>query len=352
MLGLCCNIYQLNARKVNVALCRTNVEHQRTIAACLVQSVYILELDRSENREGSQALANPWWEFFHFKLYSKLVDDVDSSIFGAIFELDLQSAEGSLSKREMPYYVVAFRGTITKGVAFARDVQLDIDVVRNGLHHSSRFEVAVQAVENLFAAVGHSTIWLSGHSLGAAMALLAGKNMAKKGIFLETFLFNPPYFSAPIERIQDKKVKHGIRFVGSVITAGLAFGMKVKQEMNGQQQNNNRAKDPFDSLSAWLPRLYVNPGDHICSEYIGYFEHRRNMEDIGAGVIEKFATKHSMTGLFMSAMGKETEEPLHLIPSAKVIANLSPSNDFKEAHGIKQWWKSDLDLKATDYRFE
>ncbi|KAL8099400.1 GDSL esterase/lipase At4g10955-like isoform X2 [Apium graveolens] len=294
----------------------TNVEHQRIIAACLVQSVYILELDRYENREGSQALANPWWEFFHFKLY------------------------------------IAFRGTITKGAAFARDVQLDIDVVRNGLHRSSRFEVAVQAVENLVAAVGHSTLWLSGHSLGAAMALLAGKNMAKKGIFLETFLFNPPYFSAPIERIQDKKVKHGIRFAGSVITAGLAFGMKVRQEINGQQQNNNQAKDPFDALSAWLPRLYVNPGDHICSEYIGYFEHRRNMEDIGAGVIEKFATKHSMTGLFMSAIGKETEEPLHLIPSAKVIANLSPSKDFKEAHGIKQWWKSNLDLKVTDYRFK
>lgn len=328
------------------------MEHQRTIAASLVQSVYILELDRHENREGSQAFANPWWEFFHFKLHSKLVDDVDLSIFGAIFELDLQSPECSLSISEMPYYVVAFRGTITQGVAFARDVLLDIDVVRNGLHRSSRFEIAVQAVQNLVAAVGHSTIWLSGHSLGAAMALLAGKNMAKKGIFLETFLFNPPYFSAPIEKIQDKKVKHGIRFAGSLITAGLAFTMKANQRINGHQQKGDQSEDPFSALSAWLPRLYVNPADHICSEYIGYFEHRRNMEDIGAGVIERFATQHSMTGLFMTAMGKETEEPLHLIPSAKLITNLGPSNDFKEAHGIRQWWKSDLHLQATDYKFK
>lgn len=324
----------------------TNVEHQRIIAASLVQSVYILELDRHEKREGLHALATPWWEFFHFKLYSKLVDDADSSIFGAIFELDLQSPQCSLSISEIPYYVVAFRGTITKGDAFARDLELDLNVIRNGLHQSSRFNIALQAVQNLVSAVGHTTIWLSGHSLGAAMALLAGKNMAKKGSFLETFLFNPPYFSAPIERIQDKKVKHGIRFAGSLITAGLAITMRAKQQIN------NLSEDPFLALSAWLPCLFVNPDDHICAEYIGYFEHRRNMEEIGAGAIERFATQHSMTGLFMTAMGKESEEPLHLIPSAKLIANLGPSKDFKEAHGISQWWKSDLHLQVTDYRFK
>lgn len=328
------------------------MEHQRIIAASLVQSVYILELDRHENREGEQALAPPWWEFFHFKLHSMLVDDVDLSIFGAIFELDLQSPECSLSTSEMPHYVIAFRGTLTTGAAFARDVLLDIDVVRNGLHQSSRFEIAVQAVQNLVAAFGHSNIWLAGHSLGAAMALLAGKNMAKKGVFIETFLFNPPYFSAPIERIQDKKVKHGIRFAGSLVTAGLAFTMKTNEKINGNEQNSNKSEDPFAALSAWLPRLYVNPADHICSEYMGYFEHRRNMEDMGAGLIEKFATKYSMTSLFMTAMGKEPEEPLHLIPSAKLIAHLSPSDDFREAHGIKQWWKSDLNLQVTDHSFK
>lgn len=333
-------------RLKHVFLCRKNVQHQRAIAASLVQSVYILERDRHEKREGPQALAPPWWEFFHFKLYHQLVDDADSSIFGAIFEINLQASQCSLSIIEMPRYVIAFRGTITKGDAFSRDLQLDLDIIRNGLHRSSRFEIAIQAVRNLVASAGNSTIWLTGHSLGSAMALLAGKNMAKTGILLETFLFNPPFFSAPIERIKDQKVKHGIRFASSLITAGLAFKMKA----NNQQKN--QSEDPFLALSSWLPGLYVNPADHICSEYIGYFEHRKKMDEIGAGNIERLATQHSITGLVMSAMGKESDEPLHLIPSAVVTVNLNPSADFKQAHGIHQWWRPDLNLQTTLYRFK
>ncbi|WOH07122.1 hypothetical protein DCAR_0626551 [Daucus carota subsp. sativus] len=320
-----------------------DVDHQRSVAASLVQGVYILERDRHEKREGSQALAPPWWEFFHFKLYRQLVDDPNSSIFGAIYELDLSKQDHSLSVNEMPHYVIAFRGTIRKGDAFSQDLQLDFQVIRNGLHQTSRFEIAIQAVRSLVATFGTSNIWVAGHSLGSSMALLAGKKMAKMGIFLEAFLFNPPFLSAPIERIKQKKVKHGIRFAGSMITAGLAFTVKAKQK--------NHSEDPFIALSAWLPSLFVNPADHICSEYVGYFEHRKKMEDIGAGGIERLATQHSIGDLFMRAIGKESEEPLHLIPSANLIVNLTPSESFKKAHGIHQWWRTDLNLQSRLYRF-
>ena len=36
----------------------------------------------------------------------------------------------------------------------------------------------------MVAAVGDSNVWLAGHSLGSAMAMLAGKSMAKTGTFL------------------------------------------------------------------------------------------------------------------------------------------------------------------------
>ncbi|KAH6801842.1 alpha/beta-Hydrolases superfamily protein [Perilla frutescens var. frutescens] len=294
----------------------TNPCHRRSVAASLVQSVYILERDRQEKREGSQALAPPWWKAFKFQLYRQLVDDADSCIFG----------------------------TITKGDALMRDLELDIHIVRNGLHQTSRFEIAIQAVRHVVATFGSNNIWLAGHSLGAAMALLAGKNMAKSGVFLDAFLFNSPFFSAPIERIKDKKVKHGLRFAGSVITAGLALAMK----------NNNqthRSGGTFLALSAWLPHLFVNPSDHICSEYVGYFEHRRQMEEMGAGAIEKLATQHSMGGLLLNALGKQTEEPPHLIPSAHVTVNRTPARDFKEAHGIHQWWRTDLHLETKSYNY-
>lgn len=312
--------------------------------------MYILERDRQEKREGSQALAPPWWEFFHFKLVRKLIDDVDFCIFGAIYEYKPPSShcnDSIVSIDGNPRYVIAFRGTITKPDSFTRDFELDIHIMRNGLHQTSRFEIGMQAVRNMVATVGASNVWLAGHSLGAAMAMLAGKTMAKMGNFLEAFLFNPPYLSAPIERIKDKKVKHGIRIAGSVITAGLALAARGKNP-------RSRSEDPFSALSAWTPSLCVNPADHLCSEYIGYFEHRKKMEEIGAGAIERLATQHSLGGLFMSVVGKgvEAAEPLHLLPSANLTVNLSPSNDFKQAHGIHQWWRPDLNLKCSLYKFK
>lgn len=325
------------------SICRESAHHRRSVAACLVQGVYILERDRQGKRQGPHALAPPWWEFFHFRLLRHLVDDADFSIFGAIYEFNPPVSHCNDSLDGSPRYVIAFRGTINKPDSLSRDLQLDLQLVRNGLHRTSRFEIAMQAVRNMVAAVGDSNVWLAGHSLGSAMVMLAGKTMAKTGIFLESFLFNPPFFSAPIERIKDKRVKNGIRIASSVITAGLTLAMKAKHQ-------RNTAEDPFAALSPWVPCLFVNPGDHIGSEYIGYFEHRKKMEQIGAGGIGRLATQNSVAGLLMNALGKESE-PLHLIPSASLIINLTPSQDFKQAHGIHQWWKPDLKLQSKLYKY-
>lgn len=341
-------MYQWNARKIisSAVLCRTNAHHRRSVAACLVQGVYVVERDRQQQRQGTQALAPPWWEFFQFKLLRHLKDDADFSIFGAIYEYKAPPSHSELSTVGIPRYVIAFRGTLTKPDSFSRDLELDFHLIRNGLHMTSRFEIAMQAVRNMVASVSNSNVWLAGHSLGSAMAMLAGKTMAKTGIFLEAFLFNPPFFSAPIERIKDKKVKHGLRIAGSVITAGLALAAK-------KNYNNSRSVDPFLALSEWVPCLFVNPADHICSEYIGYFEHRKKMEDIGAGAIERLATQHSLGGLFMNVMGKGSDsDPVHLIPSANLIVNLTPSRDLKEAHGIHQWWKPELNLKSQLHKYK
>ncbi|CAN1300102.1 GDSL esterase/lipase At4g10955 [Linum perenne] len=298
--------------------------HRRSVAASLVQGVYILERDRQLKRQPPISLAPTWWEFFHFKLLRQLVDDVDRCIFGAIFEYrpPPPSSHGHHSLDASPRYVIAFRGTLTKPDSFARDIELDLHIIRNGLHETSRFEIALRAVRNMVSAVGDSNVWLTGHSLGAAMAMLAGKTMAKTGTFVQAFLFNSPFFSAPIERIRDKRVQHGIRIANSVITAGLAFASK-----------KTNMEDPFVALSSWVPCIYANAGDPICSEYIGYFEHRKKMDEIGIGVV-----------------GRDSE-PLHLIPSAILAVNLSPCQDFTEAHGIHQWWRPDLLLQSKLYKY-
>ncbi|XVF50990.1 hypothetical protein PTKIN_Ptkin04bG0147500 [Pterospermum kingtungense] len=307
----------------------SNFHHRKSIAASLVQGVYVLERDRQQNRQAPLAYATPWWDFFNFQMIRVLVDDVDSSIFGAIYEFKSFPFNYNHSAQNAPNYVIAFRGTINKSNTRSRDLKLDLMCIRNRLRESSRFQIAMQAVQSIVAVAGSSSIWLAGHSLGSAISLLAGKNVTKMGYRVETYLFNPPFFSVPVEIIKSEKLKHGIRFTSSVVKAGLAA---VKGRHQRPQQD-----DPFTLLSGWIPYLFVNHADPICSGYIGYFEHRKKMEEIGAGKIERIATQNSM-GSLLSGSVKSDSEPLHLLPSAYLTINLCQSPDFKRAHGIHQWW--------------
>jgi hypothetical protein len=86
----------------------------------------------------------------------------------------------------------------------------------------------------------------------------------------------------------------------------------------------------FAALARWVPDVFVNPADPISSEYLGYFDHRRKMEEIGVGKVGRLATRHSV---------KDGCEPLHLFPSVVLTVNRGPSPDFKAAHGIHYWWR-------------
>ncbi|CAJ2650739.1 unnamed protein product [Trifolium pratense] len=295
--------------------------HRKSVAASLVKGVYVLERDLQKQRKGPDSLAFPWWTFFHFQLLDTLVDDVDNSIFGAIYEFKPPPSIGNNALYRSPHYVIAFRGTTIKPESFFRDMELDLKILRHGLHRTSRSKIATETVRNMVASVGGngSNIWLAGHSLGSCIALHSGKIMAKSGIFIESFLFNPPFASAPIERIKSNKTKHSLRIAGSVLTAGLAIAMNSVKKSSSY--------DSFAALSAWIPCLFVNLSDYICSEYVGYFEHRRTMEEIGACSIEKIATQNSVGSLMISAFGKESEA-VYLIPSAILTVNLTPSVTF------------------------
>lgn len=325
---------------------RSLPDHRRSVAASLVQAAYILEFDRQEKREEEEheALAPPWWEFFHYKLIRQLVDDVDSSIFGAIFEFNPPVSAQNPTTVNAPRFVVAFRGTIITKESVNRDFRLDFSIVQNALHKTSRCMIAVQSVQNLISEVRSLNIWLAGHSLGSAIATITGKNLAKSGIFLDAFLFNPPFFSAPIEMIRDAKIKSRIQMSGSLIRAGLSVVLKAEKLLPDRD-------DSFAVLSSWVPCLFVNPSDHICSGYIDYFQRRRNMEEIGAGNIQRLATQNSIRCLFLSAIGKESD-PYHLLPSANLTVNSSSAEEsLMEAHALHQWWKLDMHLQTARYEF-
>ncbi|CAL4961680.1 unnamed protein product [Urochloa decumbens] len=328
--------------------------HRRSVMASLVQGVYVLERDRQWNRQGPDARAPAWWRFFHFDLHQVLVDAADGSIFGAVYAfhppLHLPDPAAAAAA---PHFVVAFRGTITKKGSAKRDLELDLQLVRNGLEGKSRFRAAMQAVHDTLAAAAagqHRRVWLAGHSLGSAIATLAGKTLARSagGVLLPAFLFNAPFVSAPVERIGDRRVRQGVRIASSFVTAGVAA---VLQQRGGGSAGGEAA---FAALAAWVPDLFVNPADPISAEYVGYFDHRRKMEAMGAGAVGRLATRNSVKDLLLG-IGKKGGgggcEPLHLFPSAVLTVNRGPSPDFKTAHGIHQWWRPDLPLECTAHYY-
>nr|POF18868.1 gdsl esterase/lipase [Quercus suber] len=244
--------------------CRNDVNYRRLVLACLVNGVYILESDRQQKRDEIEALATPWWESFHFKLHHKLVDNNDS-IFSAIYEYKYPNPTPSF-----PQYVIAFRGTLIKKETVLRDGKLNFKCLFNKLHKSSCFQLAMDCV--LVTMSGGARVWLTGHSLGSAMALLAGKNMANMGYILDqTYLFNPSFFSFPKEAaIKDEIARFVIRCASSIVTL---VGVGLSGAINGRQHHDTEEYEPFNvPLSSWIPYLFVNPHDPICSEYIGYFE--------------------------------------------------------------------------------
>lgn len=253
-----------------------------------------------------------------------------------------------MTEPKPPKYVIAFRGTLTQPDTRSRDLHLDLQVMLNKVHKSSRFQHAMQSIKNIVLQAGVGNVWLAGHSLGSAIALLAGKNMTKLGFLIETFLFNPPFISAPIERIKTQSIKHGVRIATSVVKAGLSTVVKSRKQNN--TSTSQEKEDSFILLSNWSPYLFVNPSDLICSEYIGYFEHRKKMEEIGAAKIERLATRSSIGSLFSDVFGKDAE-PFDLLPCAILTINLTPSPDLRSSHGLEQWWNPNFHFRTIMYQF-
>ena len=301
---------------------RNNVNHRRSIIASLVQGVYVQEYDRQQRLKEPRALplAPPWWEFFDFQLYCVLSDQVDTSVFGAVYE----KCNSYDSASKAPKYVIAFRGNFISEGTIVRDLKLDVECYFNKLNSDdARFVIGMDKVKEMVSICGGApNMWLAGYSLGAAMALSAGKDMARLNHRIETYLYNPPFpsltdilmkLTKSNEKTQDK-----IRIAKNFVKATLVAAA---------QASNKAQHDPFSALYDWHPNLFVNRGDLICSGYIAYFEH------ISSG-----------TTLPRGAQG------LHLLPSANLYIN-TKNIPLLQAHAHEQWWNHDTDCELKVYHY-
>ncbi|KAL2247233.1 GDSL esterase/lipase At4g10955-like isoform X2 [Sesamum indicum] len=276
--------------------------------ACFVQAVYLLELDRQENRTNQTALAPQWWIPFKYKLVETLIDERDGSIFGAIFEWDRAAALIDfvpVRPSGAPKAVLAFRGTLLKTPTIRRDIEDDLRFLAwESLKGSVRFSSGLKALRSISDKYGSSKICIAGHSLGASFAHQVGRALAEDGTYVEAHLFNPPSVS-------------------------LSSGLKNMGEKVGDIWKRFRSRLPSTAettpgLKQWVPHLYINNSDYICC----YYTDANQAEELK---VEKANAKSTNTPC--------ATDKLYVLSKGK--------QKFLEAHGLQQWWSDDLELQMA-----
>ncbi|CAI0461331.1 unnamed protein product [Linum tenue] len=314
--------------------------YKRTVIACFIQAVYLLELDRQENRTPADALAPTWWTRFKYKLSQTLIDERDGSIFGAILEWDRSAAVSDMiliRPSGAPRAVLVLRGTLLKGPTMRRDIEDDLRFLAwESLKGSVRFNVALQALRSVAERYGASNVCVAGHSLGAGFALQVGKALAKEAIFVDAHLFNPPSVSLAMSfRNMGEKAEFAWKRLKAMLPYAAAAETSAVTILDGQNGNNGSSglrnwipqfgdKTNMGSKK-WVPHLYVNNSDYICCHYTNPDGQNNgggeNKENVGAA-----------GGCSSSNIGQV---------SAKLFVMAKEKQKFLEAHGLEQWWSDD-----------
>ncbi|KDP24242.1 hypothetical protein JCGZ_26647 [Jatropha curcas] len=309
--------------------------YKRTVIACFIQAVYLLELDRQENRTQENGLASKWWIQFKYKVTQVLTDERDGSIFGAVLEWDRSAALADMiliRPSGAPKAVLALRGTLLKSPTIRRDIEDDLRFLAwESLKGSVRFKVALDSIKSVAESYGSSNVCIAGHSLGAGFALQVGKALAKEGIYVETHLFNPPSISIAMSlRNIGEKAWNMIKSMVPLKTSGSQATNDVDDDKTSAVGLRNwvpyfRDKTSI-GLKKWVPHLYVNNSDYICCHYTEadrIVDEEANEENVNCTNTSngKVAAK-----LFVMSKGKQK---------------------FLEAHGLEQWWSDDLQLQIA-----
>ncbi|CAN1123138.1 GDSL esterase/lipase At4g10955 [Linum perenne] len=314
--------------------------YKRAAIACFIQAVYLLELDRQENRTPEDALAPTWWTRFKYKLTETLIDERDGSIFGAILEWDRSAALSDMiliRPSGAPRAVLALRGTILKGPTMKRDIQDDLRFLAwESLKGSVRFSVALQALKSVAERYGGSNVCVAGHSLGAGFALQVGKALAKEGIFVDAHLFNPPSISLAMSF---RNIGEKVEFAWKRFKAMLPYTTE-NSSADAELQNGVGFRNWISQLGdrtlmgskKWVPHLYVNNSDYICCHY--------SNPDGNGGKGGNGDDKENVNSSNSNTIGQV---------SAKLFVMAKEKQKFLEAHGLEQWWSDDAQgLKSNN----
>ncbi|KAJ7296665.1 hypothetical protein O6H91_06G138800 [Diphasiastrum complanatum] len=310
-----------------------NSDHRRIALACLVQSVYILQADKERGRTKNQTFAQDWWQCFNYRLAELIMNDKRTHINGAVFKW--KGCQYWKPKRA-PMIVVAFRGTFLRSEATSSDLEVDYRIVSHRLHKAARFETALGVVTRLAETYHPKNVCVVGHSLGAAIGLLVARKLAEDGSLLEAHLFNPPFASIPLETLAGSTVALGVNMMYTLATAGLALLLQ-------NFEHGKQVMAAFTAVQSWVPDMYVNVKDAICSGYLEYFSVRKMIAS--QKTLVSLTAPFSFRGIIHFMHGMDSK-PYHLIPSARLHVSSRKSDGYLASHSLSRWWSPEAELET------
>jgi hypothetical protein len=149
---------------------------------------------------------------------------------------------------------------------------------------------------------GAHNVCIGGHSLGASIALHVGSELAKRGIYIDCHLFNPPSVSFP----------QTLRFIQK--TASLLWSRNQSRKDNSDEYGSEKL---LKDINGWMPHLYINDADYVCMHY---------------------ADRAGTATMTLSHKGKNAQPMLFLAPRGQGQRSLM------EAHALQQWWSNDTEF--------
>lgn len=304
--------------------------YKRMVMACFIQAVYLLEIDRQDQKGEEDGLAPKWWKPFKYKVTQTLVDERDGSIYGAVLEWDRSSALSDLiliRPSGAPRAVLALRGTLLQKPTIKRDLQDDLRfLVWESLKGSVRYMGALEALKGAVERFGSTNVCVAGHSLGAGFALQVCKDLAKQGVFVDCHLFNPPSVSLAMSL---RSMSEKASYLWQKVKASLPS--KEEASLHSTKEEGS-VKKRLRAEKKWVPHLYVNNSDYICCHYN--------------------APSSSSTGVNGAPDEEQQQRKATEIAGdmvAKLFVTSKGPQKFMEAHGLEQWWSDGMDLQLAVY---
>lgn len=238
--------------------------NRRVVLAGLVDEVYYAAKSSRQNRKNAVLEDNGYVKV----PLTELVDDktVQQSNVVGVFRKTLRSKScvGSTETSAHHDIVVALRGTMLE---HTQDLKDDLKHAFEVLHSSERMKLIRNVVEKAIRTYGADSVCITGHSLGAGVALLVAREFAEREVRLETHLFNPPFL--PLQTIVEKLLIFSstpLIFLHSWLKEHLTVRQKIELWRSDSKESIVEmlgAKvavvgEKFEVLSEWQPHFYLN----------------------------------------------------------------------------------------------